>query len=316
MSPPPTKRTRITRACDQCFEKKDKCDGLTPTCQICTQRQRPCTYLRPSRKRGPAQGVRVKLEHRIQALESLVGFLVSRHPDSVEAWRSLSPRERAHGCEAWRAAFRSSALGDERQDAEQGRSPPAPLAQTPASPSEAALHGHTRGAGAPKIQIPDAAPTFRTLAPATVALPSASALGSRPHPAARARASSTAWNRSGSGGGSGVGGRGGVRNIGLVPLGKDPNEALGGFDLEVGEDQQWVAGVLGATATASPRVGEGVVYDDDDEEDEDEYDEEDGEDGGEVGRCWRRHGYGEGGRAAQEEVEYFDYEDQDGHQAW
>ncbi|SNX84018.1 uncharacterized protein MEPE_02726 [Melanopsichium pennsylvanicum] len=72
------KRKRVSRACDQCYQKKDKCDGLTPVCTFCAQSERKCTYDRPERKRGPTQGLRPRLEQRILALETVLGFVLGQ----------------------------------------------------------------------------------------------------------------------------------------------------------------------------------------------------------------------------------------------
>lgn len=72
------KRKRVSRACDQCFQKKDRCDGVQPICTFCSQLGRSCTYERPERKRGPTQGLRPRLEQRICALETVLGFVLDQ----------------------------------------------------------------------------------------------------------------------------------------------------------------------------------------------------------------------------------------------
>ncbi|CEH11770.1 c6 transcription factor [Ceraceosorus bombacis] len=84
------KRKRVSRACDQCYTKKDKCDGAQPVCLICKKVGRPCTYERPEKKRGPLQGVRQRLEEQIEALESILGFLLDSFPSlTVDAVQRL-----------------------------------------------------------------------------------------------------------------------------------------------------------------------------------------------------------------------------------
>lgn len=77
---PGKKRKRVSRACDACFAKKDRCDGAQPICRVCRDMDRQCTYDRPERKRGPLQGVRQRLEGQIELLESILGYLVNTFP--------------------------------------------------------------------------------------------------------------------------------------------------------------------------------------------------------------------------------------------
>lgn len=84
------KRKRVSRACDACFAKKDRCDGAHPVCKVCRDLDRRCTYDRPERKRGPLQGVRQRLEAQIEILESVLGYMVDTFPKlSHEAVRAL-----------------------------------------------------------------------------------------------------------------------------------------------------------------------------------------------------------------------------------
>lgn len=46
-SPVPTKRRRVTIACDNCRERKIRCDGGKPACGPCNKRKEapsPCVY--------------------------------------------------------------------------------------------------------------------------------------------------------------------------------------------------------------------------------------------------------------------------------
>jgi hypothetical protein len=69
----PSKRlrsSRVSRACDQCRSKKDKCDGLQPTCSTCTLLNRSCSYKSNPKKRGVPTGY-------IRTLELLWGIIFS-----------------------------------------------------------------------------------------------------------------------------------------------------------------------------------------------------------------------------------------------
>ncbi|KAL4896524.1 Zn(II)2Cys6 transcription factor [Aspergillus ambiguus] len=46
-------RTRLRKACDACSIRKVKCDISGPPCRSCASLDIPCTYERPSRRRGP-----------------------------------------------------------------------------------------------------------------------------------------------------------------------------------------------------------------------------------------------------------------------
>ncbi|GAD93301.1 Zn(II)2Cys6 transcription factor [Paecilomyces variotii No. 5] len=46
-------RTRLRKACDACSIRKVKCDEAGPPCRSCAALDIPCTYDRPSRRRGP-----------------------------------------------------------------------------------------------------------------------------------------------------------------------------------------------------------------------------------------------------------------------
>ncbi|CAI7651981.1 unnamed protein product [Penicillium bialowiezense] len=46
-------RTRLRKACDACSIRKVKCDTGGPPCRSCASLEIPCTYERPSRRRGP-----------------------------------------------------------------------------------------------------------------------------------------------------------------------------------------------------------------------------------------------------------------------
>lgn len=49
----PTKRQRVSLACDTCRKKKIKCNGKTPACTNCVNNKLECTYTQPERKIKP-----------------------------------------------------------------------------------------------------------------------------------------------------------------------------------------------------------------------------------------------------------------------
>jgi hypothetical protein len=50
---PPPKPNRLRKACDSCSIRKVKCDESGPPCRACAALEIPCTFDRPSRRRGP-----------------------------------------------------------------------------------------------------------------------------------------------------------------------------------------------------------------------------------------------------------------------
>ena len=58
--PPPRKRSKVSRACDECRRKKVKCDAQTDTgnaaCSSCRRANLQCLFSRIPQKRGPSKG--------------------------------------------------------------------------------------------------------------------------------------------------------------------------------------------------------------------------------------------------------------------
>ncbi|KAF8578646.1 hypothetical protein K439DRAFT_1638648 [Ramaria rubella] len=75
----PGKRKRSSRACDQCRKTKSKCERFpgSVACKNCLSLNQECTFLGPSRKRGPPKGYITALEGRVHRLEALWGVIVS-----------------------------------------------------------------------------------------------------------------------------------------------------------------------------------------------------------------------------------------------
>ncbi|KAI8098464.1 fungal-specific transcription factor domain-containing protein, partial [Halteromyces radiatus] len=70
----PSKRTRISRACDTCRKKKIKCDvDNCHPCTTCKQYDWECTFNDTARKRGPPKGYIESLEARLLRMEQLLG---------------------------------------------------------------------------------------------------------------------------------------------------------------------------------------------------------------------------------------------------
>ncbi|KAE8351014.1 fungal-specific transcription factor domain-containing protein [Aspergillus coremiiformis] len=76
------KRQRVSRACDSCRLKKDKCDGVQPVCSTCASLSRPCTYKVNPKKRGLPTGY-------IRTLELLWGLVFCKIKGSEDVVRAL-----------------------------------------------------------------------------------------------------------------------------------------------------------------------------------------------------------------------------------
>ena len=80
--PAQPKRQRVSRACDSCRSKKDKCDGTQPVCSTCASLGRPCTYKANPKKRGLPTGY-------IRSLELLWGLVFQKIQGSEDVMRAL-----------------------------------------------------------------------------------------------------------------------------------------------------------------------------------------------------------------------------------
>jgi hypothetical protein len=69
------KRTRVSRACDQCRIAREKCNGTQPTCSTCSTSGRACTYTANVKKRGIQPGY-------IRALELALAYLFQHNPEN------------------------------------------------------------------------------------------------------------------------------------------------------------------------------------------------------------------------------------------
>ncbi|OIW24817.1 hypothetical protein CONLIGDRAFT_69375 [Coniochaeta ligniaria NRRL 30616] len=97
---PPRKRSKVSRACDECRRKKIKCDaqsdGGDEPCSNCRRSSSPCLFSRIPQKRGPSKGYIKELADRINSIEGKLGGgadlleSVSRR-ESAEAFSSPLP---------------------------------------------------------------------------------------------------------------------------------------------------------------------------------------------------------------------------------
>jgi hypothetical protein len=74
----PAKRSRVSRACDQCRASREKCDGVKPVCHTCDTQTRSCTYDEPPKKRGIQPNY-------IRTLELTLAWLFQTVPETQKA---------------------------------------------------------------------------------------------------------------------------------------------------------------------------------------------------------------------------------------
>lgn len=79
---PASKRRRISRACDQCRNKKTKCDGRHPICAQCSSADLRCSYGSKTKKRGLPTGY-------VRIIEALWALVFKKVPGSEEVTRRL-----------------------------------------------------------------------------------------------------------------------------------------------------------------------------------------------------------------------------------
>ncbi|KAK0641069.1 hypothetical protein B0T16DRAFT_430990 [Cercophora newfieldiana] len=74
---PPRKRSKVSRACDECRRKKIKCDAqsdaLEQPCSNCRRSSAQCLFSRVPQKRGPSKGYIKELADRINTIEGKLG---------------------------------------------------------------------------------------------------------------------------------------------------------------------------------------------------------------------------------------------------
>lgn len=97
-------RTRVSRACTRCRARKDKCDGVHPSCATCLSADVVCSYEASTKKRGLPEGYVRGLEklwtvliHRIDGIEDVVAQVFNDDRDSLlQLWNQKDSGEALH----------------------------------------------------------------------------------------------------------------------------------------------------------------------------------------------------------------------------
>lgn len=131
------RRKRVSRACDRCRSKKDKCDGIRPTCSACQASGQTCSYDPNAKKRGLPEGYVRGLEKlwalsmcNIEGLEDMMLTLLGATAESagrrerlLKLWTDDSASDSLH--EVWKTSRLWGALEKmlSHSDPDRGQSP-------------------------------------------------------------------------------------------------------------------------------------------------------------------------------------------------
>ncbi|KAJ5437137.1 Transcription factor [Penicillium cf. griseofulvum] len=116
------RRKRVSRACDRCRSKKDKCDGIRPTCSACQALGQSCSYDPHAKKRGLPEGYVRGLEKlwalsicNIDGFEDTMLAMLGNNSEStgrreklMSMWSDESASESLH--ESWKTSRLFGAL--------------------------------------------------------------------------------------------------------------------------------------------------------------------------------------------------------------
>ncbi|KAH6605893.1 n-terminal binuclear zn cluster-containing dna binding domain-containing [Trichoderma cornu-damae] len=160
---PPRKRSKVSRACDECRRKKIKCDAQSDTgespCSSCARSSMRCLFSRVPQKRGPSKGYIKELADRIHSIENKLeseGSLTQDEidrlltPGSHRAYNGLVPSDEA----GRKRPFSGMSAGDFSTPAPPRQAPwgpePRPILPAPASSDGFAGPGYVNTSLAPQ----------------------------------------------------------------------------------------------------------------------------------------------------------------------
>ncbi|KAF9581368.1 hypothetical protein BGW38_001639 [Lunasporangiospora selenospora] len=72
------KRSKITKACDNCRRRRVKCDGVPEGCGGCKAAKTQCVYTTSNTKRGPPKGYVEVIEDRLGKIENMLAGIVKK----------------------------------------------------------------------------------------------------------------------------------------------------------------------------------------------------------------------------------------------
>jgi hypothetical protein len=177
---PPRKRSKVSRACDECRRKKIKCDASSDTgempCSSCARSSIRCLFSRVPQKRGPSKGYIKELADRINSIESKLveseGPLTHDDMERLFGGPRSSSQANAPGPDdsSRKRPFSSISTGDFSTPNAPRQAPwgtDRPLQQTPGTPEgfSTAAYGNGSLAPQPSAIKPDDTPSKQTTAP-------------------------------------------------------------------------------------------------------------------------------------------------------
>ncbi|KAF8925297.1 hypothetical protein BGZ58_000928, partial [Dissophora ornata] len=77
------KRSKITKACDNCRRRRVKCDGVPEGCGGCRAAKTQCVYTTSNTKRGPPKGYVEVIEDRLGKIENMLAGIVRKKKKNV-----------------------------------------------------------------------------------------------------------------------------------------------------------------------------------------------------------------------------------------
>ncbi|KAF9329679.1 hypothetical protein BG006_007263, partial [Podila minutissima] len=80
-----SKRSKITKACDNCRRRRVKCDGVPDGCGGCKAAKTQCVYTTSNTKRGPPKGYVEVIEDRLGKIENMLAGIVKKKKNIVPA---------------------------------------------------------------------------------------------------------------------------------------------------------------------------------------------------------------------------------------
>ncbi|TGZ78185.1 hypothetical protein EX30DRAFT_351219 [Ascodesmis nigricans] len=93
----PRKRSKVSRACDECRRKKIRCDATSESsleqCSSCRRVGTKCSFSRVPMKRGPSKGYIKELAERLVTLENTISTGDIHHPQGGEGELSPGPSD-------------------------------------------------------------------------------------------------------------------------------------------------------------------------------------------------------------------------------
>ncbi|KAF9346419.1 hypothetical protein BGX26_002098, partial [Mortierella sp. AD094] len=89
------KRSKITKACDNCRRRRVKCDGVPDGCGGCKAAKTQCIYTTSNTKRGPPKGYVEVIEDRLGKIENMLTSIVKKKKNVPKPSSSSSSSDKA-----------------------------------------------------------------------------------------------------------------------------------------------------------------------------------------------------------------------------